>query len=126
MEKWSAELNELEQRLIRAWIERDRETIDAILDDDWTVTDISGRVLTKGQVLEEAFKTSDRQIEDGMIDDVLARTYGEVAVVTGRTTVTGTYRGARSRVRLRFTDICVRRENSWKVVSSQATLVQEG
>jgi ketosteroid isomerase-like protein len=125
MWEWSAELNELEQRLIRAWVDRDRETIDAVLDDNWAVIDVSGRILTKAQVLEEAFQTGDRQIEAGTIDEVRVRTFGEVAVVTGRTIVTGTYRGSRSAVKLRFTDVCVKRGDRWQVVSSQATLLSE-
>jgi ketosteroid isomerase-like protein len=89
------------------------------------VIDVSGRILTKAQVLEEAFQTGDRQIEAGTIDKVRVRTFGEVAVVTGRTIVTGTYRGSRSAVKLRFTDVCVKRGDRWQVVSSQATLLSE-
>ncbi len=32
----SAQLHELEQCLIKAWLDNDRETVNAILDDDWT------------------------------------------------------------------------------------------
>jgi len=45
------QLNQLEQRIIRAWLDNDRETVNAILADDWTVIDPSGRVLTKAQVM---------------------------------------------------------------------------
>jgi Domain of unknown function (DUF4440) len=78
MREWSTDLNELEQRIIRAWVDRDRETIDAILDDDWAVIDVSGRLLTKAHVLEESFETGDRQIEAGTIDDIRVRTFGDV------------------------------------------------
>lgn len=59
----SVQLNELEQRLIRAWLDKDRRTVDAILADDWTVIDPGGRVLTKAQVLEEGFETGNRQLQ---------------------------------------------------------------
>ena len=125
MEDWTTELNRLEQRLVRAWIDKDRETIESILSDDWAVIDPVGRLLTKAQVMEEAFGSGDREIEAGHIDDVRVRTYGEVAVVTGRTSATGTYKGIRATVRLRFTDVCVRRGvGDWQVVASQATLLQ--
>lgn len=39
MTEQSDQLNQLEQRLIRAWLDNDRETINAILADDWTVID---------------------------------------------------------------------------------------
>jgi ketosteroid isomerase-like protein len=126
MEDWSAELNELEQRLVRAWIDRDRETIEAILSDDWAVIDPGGRLLTKAQVMKEAFESGEREIEAGQIDDVRVRTFGEVAVVTGKTSATGTYKGMRATVKLRFTDVCVRRGDGWQVVASQATLLSEG
>lgn len=45
------QLNQLEQRIIRAGPDNDRETVNAILADDWTVIDPSGRVLTKAQVM---------------------------------------------------------------------------
>ena len=126
MADWAAELNQLEQRLISAWINHDREAIDAMLADDWAVIDPGGRLLTKAQVLAEAFESGDREIEDGQIDEVRVRSYGEVAVVTGRTLATGTYKGVRATVKLRFTDVCVRRNEGWQVVASQATLLNEG
>lgn len=125
MEEWTAELNQLEQQLVKAWITRDRETIDALLSDDWAVIDPGGRLLTKAQVLEEAFVSGDREIEAGSIDDVHVRFFGEVAVVTGRTAATGTYKGNRVSVKLRFTDVCVRRGDRWQVVASQGTLLSE-
>lgn len=125
MEDWTEELKQLEDRLIRAWIEHDREAIEALLSDDWAVIDPGGRLLTKAQVLQE-FASRDRDIESGSIDDLRIRTFGEVAVVTGRTTATGTYQGDRTSVKLRFTDVCVRRDGDWQVVASQATLLNEG
>ena len=37
---------DIEQRLARAWVDRDRAAIDAILAADWSVIDSAGRVLT--------------------------------------------------------------------------------
>jgi ketosteroid isomerase-like protein len=119
----SEQLNELQQRLIRAWVESDRETVNAILADDWTVIDPAGRVLTKAQVLEEGFESGTRKIESGTIDEVRVRLLGEVAVVTGRTQAVGSYQGNTVAVKLRFTDVCVKRGEGWQVVASQATLI---
>jgi ketosteroid isomerase-like protein len=116
-------LYQLEQRIIRAWLDNDRETINAILADDWTVIDPSGRVLTKAQVMEEAFESGTRKIESGTIDEVKVRTFGEFAVVTGRTTAAGNYQGNSFSVTLRFTDVCVKRGADWQVVASQGTLI---
>jgi ketosteroid isomerase-like protein len=123
MTKEVAELNELEQRLIKAWVEQDRETVEMILSDDWTVIDPMGRVLTKAQVIAEGFESGTRRIESGAIDKVEVKLFGEVAIVRGRTVATGSYQGTSVSVKLRFTDVCVKRGEDWQVVASQATLI---
>ena len=117
------ELNELEQRLIKAWVEHDRAMVEATLSDDWAVIDPMGRVLTKAQVIAEGFESGERKIESGTIDDVRVRLFNEMAVVTGRTVATGSYQGTSMTVKLRFTDVCVKRSDNWQVVASQATLI---
>ena len=56
----AAALVELEHKLASAWVTGDRPFIEALLAQDWTVTDPSGKVLSRQQVLDEAFVTSDR------------------------------------------------------------------
>lgn len=123
MTKEFDELNQLEQRLIKAWVEHDREAVNAILSDDWAVIDPTGRVLTKAQVLEEGFESGVRKVESGAIDDLNVRLFNDVAVVTGRTIAEGSYQGTKVSVKLRFTDVCVKRGDDWQVVASQATLI---
>jgi ketosteroid isomerase-like protein len=118
------ELNELEQRLIRAWIEQDGEFVAAVLDDDWSVIDPDAQIIGKAQVLRE-LASGQRKIESGTIDEVLIRDFGDFAVVTGRTTAGGTYQGSSFSARLRFTDVCVERGDRWQVVASHATLLTE-
>jgi ketosteroid isomerase-like protein len=116
------ELNQIQQRLIKAWVNKDRETINAILADDWIVTDPAGRVLTKAQVMAE-FDSEERKLESGTIDDVNVRFFGNVAIVTGRTAAAGSYQGTIVSVKLRFTDVFVKRDERWYAVASQATLI---
>lgn len=116
------ELNQIQQRLIKAWIGQDRETIDSILADDWRVTDPGGRVLTKAEVLAE-LDSGERKLESGTIGDVNVRFFGDVAVVTGRTVATGSYQGTSVSVSLRFTDVFVNQNGKWRAVASQATLI---
>jgi ketosteroid isomerase-like protein len=114
----------LEERLARAWVKGNRRTIEQLLAEEWTVTDPSGRMLTKQQVLDETFASTERQIDSMQIDDVMVRVYGgDVAVATGRTTASGSYQGQSASVVLRFTDVFVRRGNQWRVVASQGTMV---
>lgn len=118
------ELMQIEHRLAKALVDRNLEMYSSILAADWTTIDLAGRVLGKSQVLQE-LASRDRQIDTASIDDIKVRELGDVALVTGRTTVTGRYKGERSSVVLRFTDVFVKREGRWQVVASQATAVAQ-
>jgi ketosteroid isomerase-like protein len=114
---------DLEQRLAQAWVRRDRAFIDDVLAAEWSVTDPSGRVLGKQQVLDETFSSDERQIDSMTVDDVTVRVFGGVAVATGRTRASGSYKGAPASVVLRFTDVLQRRDDRWQFVVSHGTLV---
>ena len=114
---------ELEQRLAAAWVKGDRTFVDQLLADDWTVIDQAGRVLTKRQVMDEAFASTERRIEAMIVDDVQVRLLNGSAVATGRTRATGSYRGQTATVTLRFTDVFVFLEGRWQIVASQGTTV---
>lgn len=113
----------LEQRLARAWVERDRAFIENLLAPEWTVTDPSGTVLTRQQVLDETFSSSDRQIESMTVDDVAVKMLGTTAIATGRTRAAGHYQGQAVTVALRFTDVFRLVGREWKVVVSHGTLI---
>jgi ketosteroid isomerase-like protein len=118
-----AVLVELEHRLAKAWVARERDFIDGLLADDWSVTDAAGRVLTKQQALDETFASPDRRIDSMAIDDLRVRVLGDVAIVTGRTTASGSYRGQTGTAVLRFTDVFVRRDGRWQCVASHGSSV---
>ena len=116
-------LRGIQQRLAAAWVEGDRSYIEEILADDWSVIDLTGRVLKKSEVLEEAFGSHDRKILSMHIDDLDVRPFGEWAIVRGKTRAAGEYQGVTAEVTLRFTDVFVSREGRWQVIASQATLI---
>ena len=118
-------LCEIEKRLAAAWVEGDRLFIEQTLADDWSVTDLTGQVLTKAQVLKEVFDSGNRQIVSMQIDDINVRPFGDWAIVTGRTNAAGEYEGEVAQVTLRFTDVFVSRNGRWQVVASQATLLNQ-
>lgn len=118
-------ISNIEQQIAKAWVSRDRVTIDTILAPDWSVTDAAGRVLTKQQVMQEGFESADRRIDTMTIDDVKVRTFGDMAVATGRTRATGSYLGTSSSVVLRFTDVFVRRGGRWQAVASHGSTVEQ-
>lgn len=117
-------LNDIEQRLVAAWAAGDSSFHEKTLADDWSVIDATGRVMSKAQMLAEAFLV-DGQITKGIIDQVDVRIFGDWAVVTGRTRAAGQSGGVDFDVTLRFTDVFACRDGTWQVVASQATLLNE-
>ena len=118
-------LRDIEERLAIAWVEGDHSFIEQILADDWSVTDLTGRVLKKAEVLEEAFGSKGRQVVSMRIDDISVRPFGDWAIVTGRTQAAGEYQSEVAEVTLRFTDVFANRNGHWQVVASQATLLNQ-
>jgi len=118
-------ISNIEQQIAKAWVNHDRATIEAILASEWSVIDPTGQVLTRQQVLEETFSTTDRRIQSMVIDEVRVRTFGDTAVATGRTRATGSYRGTSSSVVLRFADVFVRRDGRWQVVASRGSAIAQ-
>ena len=116
-----AELTQIEQRLASTWKQGDCAGWSAMIAPEWSVIHVTGETLTRAQVLEMCRKPP-VPIEAFTIDDVNVRVFGDAAVVTGRTTVTV---GGPSpvTVKLRFTDVFVRRSGRWLAVASQATTI---
>lgn len=112
------DLKQLEQQLATTWQNRDCDGWGATLATDWSVIHITGAVITKAQALEVC-RAPRPAAEKISIDEISVRTFDDAAVVTGRTTViTG---DKSSTVRLRFTDVFIRRAGRWQVVASHAT-----
>jgi ketosteroid isomerase-like protein len=118
----ASELSEIEHRLVKAWIAGDRGTVDSVLAADWSVIDMTGHVLTKPQVMQE-FGSGDRRIESGSVDELNVRVFGDIAIVTGRSVLAGSYQGKSASVVQRFTDVFARRDGRWQAVASQGTQV---
>ena len=118
-----AKLIELQQVLARAWVTRDRETVERIIAPEWWSTGPDGSASDRVRVLTQVFETGAHKILYLKIDDVMARVFGDAAVVTGRTHGVGEFEGARYDVVIRFTDTFVRRGGHWQAVASHASLV---
>jgi hypothetical protein len=116
-------LEELQQVLAKAWVAGDRATIERVIGPDWTTTGPDGTVRTREQVLGEIFETRVHRIQQMAIDGVEVRLFGEAAVVSGRTHALGEFDGQRYDVRIRFTDVFIRRRGQWQAVASHASLL---
>ena len=116
----TAELEAVQRQLITAWIVRDRSALERLLAQEWTVTHGDGRLLKREDVLRD-LETGSNRLLDGAVDDLRFRVYEGFAVVTGRTRARGEYKSHPYDVKLRFTDVLVRRDGRWQVISSHAS-----
>lgn len=115
------ELAKIEHELAAAWKAGNCEAWAAHIAPEWTIIHISGEVLGKKQVMEMC-EAPPVPIETLKSDELDVRSYGDTAVVRGRTIAT-TGGPAPQRVTLRFTDVFVPRDGRWLAVASQATQV---
>jgi Domain of unknown function (DUF4440) len=117
------DLEQMEQQLNAMWKKGDCDGWGRIIAAEWSVIHIDANVVTKAQALQMC-RAKEPPIEELTVDDVSVRPYGDMAVVTGRTLVR--IGGASPlTIRLRFTDVFVRRSGQWQVVASHATRLPE-
>ncbi|GEM_PF-320801 len=111
------ELIKLENELNDAWVNRDIVPFDRILADDYVGTDEEGNVMTKAQELAN-IKSGAYLSTSAVKDDIKVRVYGDAAVVTGRGTYKGRYKGKEYTNRYRWTDTWVKDNlGRWRCVA---------
>jgi uncharacterized protein (TIGR02246 family) len=113
------QLRDIQQRLARAWVQRDRASIESVLAPEWSVTQPDGQVLTRSEVLGTFFDSV--KIDRSVVDDVSVMLVGDTAVVRGRTVASGTLNGSPVNARIRFTDVFIKRDSKWRAVASHAS-----
>jgi ketosteroid isomerase-like protein len=107
--------------LDNAQLKKDRATMERLMSDDYSYTHSNGKVADKAQDITETM-SPDINWTDSKTEDVKVRTYGDVAVVTGQVTLTGSAKAYRSGPR-RFTKIWVKHDGRWQNIGGQTTLV---
>ena len=115
------ELEEIERQLAATWKRGDCDAWGAMLAPEWSVIHITGNIMTKPQALEMC-RTQKTPLESLASDELSVRSFGDAAVVTGRTSATAGG-DTRETITLRFTDVFIRREGRWQVVASHATRI---
>jgi hypothetical protein len=119
----SASQIQIKQRineLLRATGRKDEKTVEAVLDDDFTYTDLKGAVLSKSQYLRVVLE-SDVLIPESEVTKVSVRFYGQVALANSEVRFEGTTIGLNA---YRQTDVLVRTKGQWRFVSTQVTRIE--
>lgn len=114
------EIKQLESDWGEAFERRDLEALDRFMADEYILTDPLGNVRNKAESLA-AIKTSEVLFESTKSDNVHVRINGDTAVVTGRSTFRGRYKGWPVAGRYQYTDVLVNRGGSWLAIGSHIT-----
>ena len=102
----------------QAIVRQDRAAIEANMADDFRQIDGAGNVETKQSFVDDLMSPQLR-IAPYTVEDFEIRLYGDVALLSGRTRMTGAYAGKPFRTHYRYIDIYVKREGRWRIVSVQ-------
>jgi len=104
----------------KAIVGKDRAAIEANMSDDFRQIGSNGEVETKQSFVDDLV-SPELQIDPYTVEDFDVRLYGEVALLSGRTRMTGRYQGKPFSSHYRYIDVYVRAAGQWKVVSVQTT-----
>jgi len=120
----AAQLKALENAWNDAVLKLDAAAMDAILDDTLVDTSATGMVGNKAKDLAD-LKAGEPKLESSSLDNMKVHVYGNAAVVTGRFTQKGTYKGKDISGTGRFTDTFVKRNGKWRCVATQGTMISQ-
>jgi ketosteroid isomerase-like protein len=119
------EVKQIEIEWGEAFERCDIATLDRLMADEYILTDPLGNVRNKRESLA-AIITKDVHFESSTSDNVNVMINGDTAVVTGRSTFKGRYKGWSMTGRYQYTDVLVKRKGCWRAVSSHITALGTG
>jgi len=113
-------LIELERGWNEAIYRQDAAFVGNLLADEFIATYDDG---TRGDRAKELGLVAafNQQVESATQDEFTVKVYGDTAVVWFTLRVVGIKQGQRAELRLRYTDVWVKRDGRWQCVSSQST-----
>lgn len=106
----------------KAIVAKDSVAIVSNMADDFRQIDGSGDMHAKRAFVADLL-SPDLVIDPYTVEDFDVRLYGEVALLCGRTRMTGRYRGQPFASHYRYTDTYVRHAGGWKIASVQITRI---
>lgn len=119
------EIAKLERHRFQAMVQVDTAALEEILADDLVyIHGRSARVVTKAQVIAE-LQSGEQRYWSIEVEDLTVRVYGSTAVVNGTNTMGTGPRGGERSFRIRFTDVYVRRNGRWQMVTWQASQIPQ-
>ena len=121
----AAEILDLEEARCRAMIAADATTLARLFDDDLVWTHASAHVDTKAAFLAKISGAAVRYVSMDR-SDVEVRVAGTTAVSTGRVALNVVIAGEAMVLSNRYTDVWVRRADTWRMLAWQSTPAPSG
>jgi ketosteroid isomerase-like protein len=118
------ELISLQHQWAKARVKRDVAFLEKLYAPEFRITSMIGSMVERADDIA-AFASGDLKPESVTNEDMQVSVYGDTAVVTGLEHVKGTYKGNFGDFALRFTNVFVRRDGRWQLVTHQTTPVQK-
>ena len=104
----------------KAIVRKDRAAIDANMADDFRSIDGTGTVETKPAFVD-GLMDAKLTIDPYTVEDFDVRLFGDVALLSGRTKMTGRFDGKPFTSHYRYIDVYAKRNGRWQIVSVQIT-----
>ena len=123
-----AELRATERAWLDAYDQHDRDAMDAILADSFTIVYQDGTVVNKAETLAALRPgTPANPAVRQFTEETVVRVWGDAAVLTGVYVLEqpGPLPGTTAQSRSRYTDTYIREDGRWRVVSSQLTSIEQ-
>ncbi len=118
------ELMQIEREWVQISVNHDASALDRIEADDFIYTGVDGTLVTKAQDISD-ITSGNLTAESANIEEMKVRVYGDTAVVIGRLTTKGQYKGKDFSGQYRFTDVFVKRNGKWQAVASHASSITQ-
>jgi ketosteroid isomerase-like protein len=114
------ELTRLSNHWDQVIVAKQEAAIAGNMAEDFRIIDGHGNVENKAQFVAGVIDAK-LAIDPYTVDDFEVRFYGDVALLSGHTLMSGTYSGEKFTSNYRYIDIYVKRNGAWKIVSVQIT-----
>jgi len=112
------ELIHIEKKWAEAGVKGDIGFFERTATADYVIVDCDGSVRNKQQEISN-FRQETQTSQ--AVEDMKVRVYGRTAVVVGAFTITGTYAGQPNNLTGNFTDVWIRPDRTWQLVSTHNT-----
>jgi uncharacterized protein (TIGR02246 family) len=128
---WTQPLGETDRELIRlqhewaaARVKRDVAFLESLYAKEFRITSLNGVVVERDADIA-AFASGALQPESVKNEDMRVAVYGDTAVVTGLEKMKGTYNSVFGQFTVRFTNVFVRQDGRWLLLTHHSTEVRK-